>query len=132
MKRILELNHTKARQYLLKAESYFNFDLPQYFVFETVIEKVSTQLIGRRLSDFYNTAPNQAGQQKATFPCDFENVNYVFLNNKDGKYAWRPFQLIHPALYVSLVHNITEEANWNSIIARFTQFAGNQKIKCYH
>ena len=34
MKRILELNHTEARQYLLKAESYFNFDLPQYFVFQ--------------------------------------------------------------------------------------------------
>lgn len=131
MKRILELNHTEARQYLLKAESYFNFDLPQYFVFQTVIQQVSAQLNGHRLSDFYNSFTNPAGQQKATYPCDFENVNYIFLNNKDGKFAWRPFQLIHPALYVSLVHNLTEEINWNLIIARFGQFAANPKIKCY-
>jgi len=131
MKRILELNHTEARQYLLKAESYFNFDLPQYFAFQTVIQQVSAQLNGHRLSDFYNSFTNPAGQQKATYPCDFENVNYIFLNNKDGKFAWRPFQLIHPALYVSLVHNLTEEVNWNLIIARFGQFAANPKIKCY-
>jgi RNA-directed DNA polymerase len=131
MKRILELNHTEARQYLLKAESYFNFDLPQYFVFQNVIQQVSAQLYGHRLSDFYNSFTNPAGQQKATYPCDFENVNYIFLNNKDGKFAWRPFQLIHPALYVSLVHNLTEEPNWNLIIARFGQFAANPKIKCY-
>jgi hypothetical protein len=131
MKRILELNHTEARQYLLKAESYFNFDLPQYFVFQTVIQQVSAQLNGHRLSDFYNSFTNPAGQQKATYPCDFENVNYIFLNNKDGKFAWRPFQLIHPALYVSLVHNLTEEVNWNLIIERFGQFAANPKIKCY-
>lgn len=131
MKRILELNHTEARQYLLKAESYFNFDLPQYFVFQNVIQQVSAQLNGHRFSDFYNSFTNPAGQQKATYPCDFENVNYIFLNNKDGKFAWRPFQLIHPALYVSLVHNLTEEPNWNLIIARFGQFTANPKIKCY-
>lgn len=131
MKRILELNHTEARQYLLKAESYFNFDLPKYFVFQNVIHQVSAQLNEHRLSDFYNSYINQAGQQKATYPCDFENVNYIFLNNKDGKFAWRPFQLIHPALYVSLVHNLTDESNWNLIIARFGQFAANPKIKCY-
>jgi len=131
MKRILELNKIEARQYLLKAESYFNFDLPQYFVFQNVIQQVSAQLSGHRLSDFYNSITNPSGQQKATYPCDFENVNYILLNNKDGKFAWRPFQLIHPALYVSLVHNITEEKNWNIIIARFGQFAANPKIKCY-
>src|SRR3989339_395024 len=112
MKRILELNHIEARQYLLKAESYFNFDLPQYFVFQNVIQKVSEQLNGHRLSYFYNKKTNSAGQKKATYPCDFENVNYIFLNNKDGKFAWRPFQLIHPALYVSLVHNLTEVTHW--------------------
>lgn len=131
MKRILELNHTEARQYLLKAENYFKFDLPQYFIIQNVILQVSAQLNGHRLSDFYNSFTNQGGQQKTTYPCDFENVNYIFLNNKDGKFAWRPFQLIHPALYVSLVHNLTDEPNWNLIIARFVQFAANPKIKCY-
>lgn len=131
MKRILELNHTEARQYFLKAESYFNFDLPQYFVFQNIIQQVSAQLTGRKLYDFLGSYTNAAEQQKPTYPSDFENVNYTFLNNKDGKFAWRPFQLIHPALYVSLVHNITEEANWNFIVTRFGVFAANPKIKCY-
>lgn len=130
MRRILELNHTEARQYLLKAESYFSLELPQYFVFQNLLNRVSSHLNGHRLFDFFGSTDNEAGQHKKTYPCNFENVNYIFLNNKDGKFAWRPFQLIHPAIYVSLVHNITEEANWNIIIVRFRQFAENPKIKC--
>lgn len=134
MKRILELNHTEARQYLLKAESYFNFDLPQYFVFQKLIADVSTAIVGRPIEDFYLKPPDYTKtkpEAKHPFPSDFEDINYKLLNNKDGKFAWRPFQLIHPALYASLVHNITEEINWNLIVARFGQFGANPKIKCY-
>ena len=131
MKRILQLNFTEARQFLLKKESYCSFDLPKYFIFETVIQQVSQYLTGKRLTDFYGSFTNIEGQVKSTYPCDFENVNYMFLNNKDGKFAWRPFQLIHPALYVSLVHIMTEEASWNLITTRFRQFANNPKIRCY-
>jgi len=130
MKRILQLNHTEARQFFLKEESYFNFDLPKYFIFQTVIQQVSQHIAGRRLSDFYSFT-NPGGKGKPILPCNFENVNYKFLNNKDGKFAWRPFQLIHPAIYVSLVHIMTEEVNWKLIVARFGQFANNPNIKCY-
>lgn len=130
MKRILELNHTEARQFFLKEESYFNFDLPHYFVFQAVLQQVSQRLETSNLSDFYGNYINASGKTKKIVPSDFENVNYKFLNNKDGKFAWRPFQIIHPALYVSLVHNITEETNWNLIVARFGQFASNPKIIC--
>lgn len=134
MKRILELNHIEARQYFLKAESYFNFDLPQYYVFQKLIDDVSTAIVGRPIEDFFLNPPDYTKAKpkaKHPFPSDFDNINYKLLNNKDGKFAWRPFQLIHPALYVSLVHNITEEANWNLIVARFVQFAANPNIKCY-
>ncbi len=134
MKRILELNHTEARQHFLKAESYFNFDLPQYFVFQKLINDVSTSIVGRPIEDFYLNPPDYTKakpEAKYPFPSDFDDINYKLLNNKDGKFAWRPFQLIHPALYVSLVHNLTEEPNWNLILARFGQFAANPKIKCY-
>lgn len=102
---VLELSNLEAKQYFLKEDSYCNFDLPQYFVFQTLLDKVSQTIGTKRLSDFYdshttieeNTATTKT---KATLPCDFEHVNYKFLNNKDGKFAWRPFQLIHPALYV--------------------------------
>ncbi|MEV4886312.1 RNA-directed DNA polymerase [Chitinophaga ginsengisegetis] len=131
MGNILELNHTDALLFFLKGESYFNFDLPSYFVFETLIQAVSTQMTGQDLSSFYLTYTTQGGQQKKRFPNEFEEVNYKFLNNKDGKFAWRPFQLIHPALYVSLIHAITEPTNWGLIVARFGQFQENKNIRCY-
>jgi hypothetical protein len=61
----------------------------------------------------------------------FDDVNHVILNNKDGKYAWRPFELIHPAIYVSLVHQITKEENWKIIKERFKNFSSNTKIDCF-
>ncbi len=46
MKRITEYDHIEAKRFFLKAESYFNFDLPQYFVFQNVLEKVSRKIDG--------------------------------------------------------------------------------------
>ena len=85
----------------MKADSYCSVDLPPYFVFDNLIAKVHEQLDGKTLANLSN------------HPRDYDDVNYTILNNKDGKYAWRPFQLIHPALYVSLVHYMTEDAHWN-------------------
>ncbi len=131
MKCILHLNSTAARQYFLQTEIYVNFDLPHYFAFQSIIQQVATQLTDHKLEDFLTTYTDSSGKSKKRRPSDFENVNYKFLNNKDGKYAWRPFQLIHPVLYVSLVHNITEKDNWNIIVNKFEEFASNPKIKCY-
>jgi hypothetical protein len=117
-KSILSLSHKDAREFLLKAESYNSVDLPPYFVFGDLIAQVHAQLDGKTLSSLSSN------------PRDFDDVNYTILNNKDGKYAWRPFQLINPALYVSLVHRITEESNWGLIIERFDQFSANKKIHC--
>src|SRR5690606_13795168 len=122
MTKILDLNHTDARQFFLKEESYFNFDLPSYFVFENLLQAVSAHISGQDLQTFHSTFNNAQGQLKRHTPAEFEDVNYKFLNNKDGKFAWRPFQLIHPVLYVSLVNKITEQANWNLIGTRFAQF----------
>ena len=131
MTKILDLNHTDARQFFLKEESYFNFDLPSYFVFENLLQAVSAQIGGKELQTFHSNYNNAQGQPKRYAPSEFEDVNHKFLNNKDGKFAWRPFQLIHPALYVSLVNKITEQANWNLIVARFVQFQANPNIRCY-
>lgn len=131
MTKILDLNHTDARQFFLKEESYFNFDLPSYFVFETLLQAVSVQINGQELQTFHSTYNNAQGQPKRHTPTEFEDVNYKFLNNKDGKFAWRPFQLIHPAIYVSLVNKITEQANWDLIVTRFLQFQANPNIRCY-
>jgi hypothetical protein len=103
----------------LKEESYCNFDLPPYFKFQGILSDVDKTLANKKLSDF-----------KQGNPRDYDDVNYKVLNNKDGRYAWRPMQLIHPALYVSMVHNLTSEDNWKLLCERFKTFADNPKIEC--
>jgi RNA-directed DNA polymerase len=114
---------------LLKEESYYNFDLPKYFVFQKLLEQISQEIQEKPLPGYYGSI-NISGKTKATRPCDYENVNYRFLTNKDGKFSWRPLQLIHPAIYVSLVHKISKEENWNVIVNRMNEFSNNSKIKC--
>src|SRR5690606_8648030 len=120
MKKLTELTSTEAKNFLLKAESYVNFDLPFYFKFQDLLVGLDSELNEKLLSDYRDSNPR-----------DFDDVNYKLLTNKDGKYAWRPFQVIHPAIYVSLVNKITEEQNWATIIDRFVQFRSNDRIECH-
>jgi hypothetical protein len=116
---ILQLSNSEARGFFLKPESYCGFDFPPYIQFGDLIDAVHKFLDGKKLSDV-----------RANDPRDFDDINYTILNNKDGKYAWRPFQLIHPALYVSLVHHITESNNWQLVQKRFNDFSSNNNIRC--
>lgn len=117
---ILELSSDEARTFLLKKESYCNFDLPPYFDFSIILEAVAGILNGNALGR----------DVQCQSPRDFDDVNHTVLNNKDGRHAWRPFQLIHPALYVSLVNQITSSDHWKTIKNRFGQFSANKKISC--
>jgi len=104
--------------------------LPKYFVFQELLEQISQEIQEKPLSDYYGQIVDASGKTKSTRPCDYENVNHRFLNNKDGKFAWRPLQLVHPAIYVSLVHKISKEENWNVIVSRMEEFRSNSKIRC--
>lgn len=130
MKNILKLTHIEARDFLLKEESYFNFDLPKYYKFQNLLNKLHSKIENINPFDFYRTVTKPNGKRQLIFPSNYENVNYKFLNNKDGKFAWRPFQLINPALYVHLVHKITEKSNWQTILSRFEKFRENDNIHC--
>jgi len=123
---ILSLSAQEAQDYLLNEENYSNFDLPDYFTFRGVLDKIKKRLNGRNISGFYK----QDANGKPLKPKDCEDVNYKIIANKDGLYAWRPFQLIHPALYVELVNAITSDTNWPTITARFKEFQQNPKIQC--
>jgi hypothetical protein len=92
--------------------------MTRYIRFYRLVGAGCRVLEGKNLSEF------------SSRPSDHEYVNYTIFNNKDGKYAWRPFQLIHPALYVSLVHEITKEENWQTILHRFSEFPANRNIHC--
>ncbi|WP_444888281.1 RNA-directed DNA polymerase [Microbulbifer sp. JMSA008] len=119
MKLITTMSAEEARSFFLKHESYCNFSLPPYFDFQPILEVVKDGLSGIQngLSDI--------GLKKAS---KFDRVNYILQTNKDGHYAWRPFQLIHPALYVHLASMITTNENWTLIKQRFEEFRENEKI----
>ena len=111
MKRLIDLTNKKAKQHFLKGSSYFNNDLPSYISFEPIIKAVSKVMKGCDFNQF-----------KKSQPSNFSGVNYSLISNKDGKLAWRPYELIHPVIYVSLVNVICEEENWNFIQKRFATF----------
>lgn len=119
---VLDLDHDQARKYFLQSENYTNIDLPKYFTFDEVLQRTSTKLGSSDVKSYFRTYKDRGGKDRCYSPKDFEGVNYKLLSNKDGEYAWRPFELIHPALYVSLVHKLTEEDNWHQVIARFEKF----------
>ncbi len=61
----------------------------------------------------------------------FPDVNYKFFQNKDGRYSWRPLQIINPAIYAYLVKELTKEHNWELIVERFKEFEEDDHIRCY-
>ncbi len=119
IRHIIELSCDEARAFLLKGESYCNFSLPNYFQFNDLLRTVAKVLEGKQLSGCTN------GSHRS-----MDGVNHVILNNKDGRYAWRSLELIHPAIYVSLVNQITELDHWELIRSRFLLFSNNAKIEC--
>ncbi len=121
MKTILELTETEAKAFFLKERSYRSFELPEYFSFQKLLDTLSKELSGKTLKE----------STTAVKPKDVEGVNYTLHNNKDGKYSWRPFQLIHPAMYVFLVQEITKTENWKLLQARFKELHSNEKIECH-
>jgi hypothetical protein len=121
MTTILDFSEIKARDFLLKEDSYSNVDLPEYITFQKILDDTYDYLKNHKLSDCYNNKDR---------PDKYDEVNYKIIANKDGLYAWRPFQLIHPALYVELVKQITEKDNWKLICDRFKEFQENEKIQC--
>lgn len=125
MRRLVDLSHKEAKQHFLKGSSYFNGDMPSYISFDPILNGVDTVLGGRNYREFNNTK-----NTKNTNPCDFQDVNYTFIANKDGRFAWRPLELMHPAIYVSLVNVVCKSKNWEHIKKRFSEFEGGAVDCC--
>lgn len=117
------MTNNEAKSFFLKSNSYCNIDLPIYFNFQPLIDNISLKIGGKNISNFYKN-------KRSNPPNKFEDVNYKFLNNKDGKYSWRPFEIIHPVIYISLVQEICKIENWKIIKERFKEFQNNKKIIC--
>ena len=117
--RLIDLSADRARAALLKSESYFDFELPKYFAFGPMLEAVSAKLSQTGLKGLQDQPPQE-----------LEKVNHTILHNKDGRLAWRPEELIHPFVYVEMVHQLTEPENWALIQSRFADFASDDRIEC--
>ena len=118
---VTDLSAAEARKFFLKSESYVELDLPYYFNFQKLLDAVSEKFAGKPLSCYI---------KKNSKPNELKKVNCKLLANKDGKHTWRQFQIIHPALYVSLVNEITEGKNWKIIVERFKEFKRPKNITC--
>ena len=118
MKLLTELKSGEAKAYFLKGSSYFNQDFPAYISFEPILQNVAQVLDGKQYLEFKDSNP-------ALFP----DVNYNFIANKDGRFAWRPIELMHPAIYVSLVNLMCGADNWDQLIKRFAEFK-NDCVTC--
>jgi hypothetical protein len=113
MKKLIDLSNTEAKVHFMKGSSYFNADLPAYISFDPTLSDVADVLAGGDYQQF-----------KKSQPASLPDVNYSLIANKDGKFSWRPFELMHPAIYVSLVNAVCAEANWALVQQRFATFAG--------
>ncbi len=122
---ITKLKCKQARDFFIEDKNYVNFDIPPYFHFNGLLKKLLPLIEGKQLSDICR----KNNESKPDSPKNYEKVNYLFLDNKDGAYAWRPLQLIHPLLYVDLVNFMTREDNWNKIVKRFDYFSTGV-VKC--
>lgn len=108
---ITEMNPKEAKAYFRESKHYINFDLPPYFQFDDVLLCARTMVMKKSLSDVCI----KDSKKKPKYPGNYQDVNYVILSNKDGGFAWRPMQIIHPVLYADLVNVMTEKKAWEEI-----------------
>ena len=84
-KNILSLNHKEAMDFFLKSEQYHGFELPEYFVFDELLQNVKDSLkdekekstiinlVYSKLCNQPNSYYNQLWLQNITYQQDKEN-----------------------------------------------------------
>jgi len=118
MSRLVDLPPEEARAHFLDGDSYFNSDIPKYIRFKAVLDGVAEVMNGKQYTCFESGKPDH-----------LSGVNYSLIANKDGRFDWRPFELIHPAIYVSLVNVLCDPKNWEQIQARWAKFESSA-VQC--
>lgn len=120
-KNILSLNHTEAMDFFLKSEQYHGFELPEYFVFDDLLQNVKNAV---------GETPYEECLQEGISPEQLPDVNLDILLNKDGRYAVRPIILANPFLYYFLVWEICNEQSWTVIKQLFETFTVPHITSC--
>ena len=112
-KNVLSLDSKNAMAFFMKSEQYHGFELPEYFVFDELLQNVK-KVVG-------DTAYEKCLQEGLS-PENLSDVNLDILLNKDGRYAVRPIILANPFLYYFLVREICNVQSWTLIKKLFEKF----------
>lgn len=110
---VLSLESKDAMDFFLKSEQYHGYELPEYFVFDELLQKIK-EVVGDK--------PYEECLKDGISPENLSNVNLDILLNKDGRYAVRPIILANPFLYYFLVREICNEQSWSLINNLFDKF----------
>lgn len=105
-KNILSLDSEEAIDFFLNSEQYHGFELPEYFVFDELLQSVKKAI---------GDTPYEECLKDGFSPDVLPDVNLDILLNKDGSYAVRPIILANPFLYYFLVQEICNVQSWNKI-----------------
>ncbi|MCQ2608858.1 MAG: RNA-directed DNA polymerase [Bacteroidales bacterium] len=116
---IFNLNHEEALEFLMNAECFYTYELPDYFDFNPVLKYAQEAIGNRTYKDCCIANPEEC-----------ENVTLDVTQSKDGKYAIRPCVLANPYLYYFLAREICEEKNWNRILFCFEIFRVENSKSC--
>lgn len=112
-KNVLSLESKDAMDFFLKSEQYHGFELPEYFIFDELLQNVKNAI---------GDIPYEECIHDETSPENLSDVNLDILLNKDGRYAVRPIILANPFLYYFLVREICNEQSWTLIKKLFEKF----------
>ncbi|MBQ7851808.1 MAG: RNA-directed DNA polymerase [Muribaculaceae bacterium] len=110
---VLSLTSDEALNFFMKSEQYHGFELPEYFVFDNVLQYVK---------DIVGDIAYEDCVMPHTLPDDLADVNFDILLNKDGRYAVRPIVLANPFLYYFLVREVCNEEGWAVVKSLFEKF----------
>lgn len=113
-KNVLSLSSDDAISFFLKSQQYHNLELPEYFVFDDVLNFVRGSVGDASLKDCL---------RKNVSPEDLDGVNIDILLNKDGHYAVRPIVLANPYLYYFLVRELCGQKSWPVVKDLFDKFS---------
>lgn len=108
-KYITEYNSSEVMDFLMQSAQYHNFELPEYFDFDKVLEFVCSTIADKPYEDCIT----------GTSASELSDINLDILLNKDGRYAVRPLVLCNPYLYYFLAREIGSENNWKQITKHF-------------
>lgn len=117
-KKVIEQSASEARKYFLDSDIYSTMIFPEYICFNAILKMVNEFGKGEIFCDKREIKPHL-----------YDELNHSVITNKDGRFAWRNLQLIHPVIYVDMINTICDQNNWNLIRKQFDCFK-NGIVEC--